>query len=503
MASFKGIESDSSSKAENPPEFEDAPQFNNSYGQQLSGFYTYLQPTPLRGAHLLYHSAPLAQELGLDESWFSLPKAAIWAGEALLSGMEPLAQVYSGHQFGVWAGQLGDGRGILLGEQQLSDGRSMDWHLKGAGLTPYSRMGDGRAVLRSVVREFLASEALHHLGIPTSRALTIVTSEHPVYREQAERGAMLLRVAESHVRFGHFEHFYYRQQPAQVKQLADYVIARHWPQYVGQAECYLLWFTDVVKRTARLIAQWQTIGFAHGVMNTDNMSILGITIDYGPFGFLDDYVPGYICNHSDHQGRYAFDNQPAVALWNLHRLGQALSGLMSVEQLQLALSAYEPELMAAYGQQMRAKLGFVESSSQDNELLTELLSLMTQEGRDYTRTFRLLSQVEMHSAQSPLRDDFIDRTGFDSWYSCYRARLQQEPIDDAQRQYLMKAVNPKYILRNYLAQQAIDHAEKDDIQPLQRLHQALQHPFAEQPEFDDLAKLPPDWGKHLEISCSS
>ena len=314
---------------------------------------------------------------------------------------------------------------------------------------------------------------------------------------------MLLRVAESHVRFGHFEHFYYRQQPAQVKQLADYVIARHWPQCIGQAECYLLWFTDVVKRTARLIAQWQTIGFAHGVMNTDNMSILGITIDYGPFGFLDDYVPGYICNHSDHQGRYAFDNQPAVALWNLHRLGQALSGLMSVEQLQLALSAYEPELMAAYGQQMRAKLGFVESSSQDNELLTELLSLMTQEGRDYTRTFRLLSQVEMHSAQSPLRDDFIDRTGFDSWYSRYRARLQQEPIDDAQRQYLMKAVNPKYILRNYLAQQAIDHAEKDDIQPLQRLHQALQHPFAEQPEFDDLAKLPPDWGKHLEISCSS
>lgn len=497
MTPFNFIQSDSASKSENTP------QFNNSYGQQLSGFYTHLQPTPLKGARLLYHSSPLALELGLDESWFSLPKASVWAGEALLPGMEPLAQVYSGHQFGVWAGQLGDGRGILLGEQQLSDGRSMDWHLKGAGLTPYSRMGDGRAVLRSVVREFLASEALHHLGIPTSRALTIVTSEHPVYREQPERGAMLLRVAESHVRFGHFEHFYYRQQPAQVRQLADYVIARHWPQWAGQPESYLLWFTDVVKRTARLIAHWQTVGFAHGVMNTDNMSILGITMDYGPFGFLDDYVPGYICNHSDHQGRYAFDNQPAVALWNLHRLGQALSGLMSVEQLQLALEAYEPELMAAYGQQMRAKLGFVENSSQDNELLTGLLSLMIQEGRDYTRTFRLLSLVEMHSAQSPLRDDFIDRAGFDGWYHRYRTRLQQEPIDDVQRQQLMKAVNPKYILRNYLAQQVIDHAEKDDIQPLQRLHQALQHPFAEQPEFDDLAALPPDWGKHLEISCSS
>ncbi len=364
-------------------------------------------------------------------------------------------------------------------------------------------MGDGRAVLRSVVREFLASEALHHLGVPTSRALTIVTSDHPVYREQAERGAMLLRVAESHVRFGHFEHFYYRQQPAQVKQLADYVIARHWPQWVGQEECYLLWFTDVVKRTARLMAHWQTIGFAHGVMNTDNMSILGITMDYGPFGFLDDYVPDYICNHSDHQGRYAFDNQPAVALWNLHRLGQALSGLLSTTQLQQALEAYEPELMAAYGQQMRAKLGFFESDSQDNELLTGLLSLMIKEGRDYTRTFRLLSEVETHSALSPLRDDFIGRAAFDSWYSRYRARLQQEQIDDAQRQQAMRAVNPKYILRNYLAQLAIDHAEKDDIQPLQRLHQALQQPFAEQPELNDLAALPPDWGKHLEISCSS
>ncbi len=205
-------------------------------------------------------------------------------------------------------------------------------------------------------------------------------------------------------------------------------------------------------------------------MNTDNMSILGITMDYGPFGFLDDYVPGYICNHSDHQGRYAYDNQPAVALWNLHRLGHALSGLMSADQLQLALEAYEPALMVAYGEQMRAKLGFLERDSQDNDLLTGLLSLMIKEGRDYTRTFRLLSEVEVHSAQSPLRDDFIDRAAFDDWYRRYRSRLQQESIDDDQRQQSMKAANPKYILRNYLAQQAITQAEKDDIQPLQRLH---------------------------------
>lgn len=478
-------------------------QFENAYQHQLAGFYTELNPTPLKGARLLYHSEPLARELGLDESWFTQDKTPIWAGEKLLPGMRPLAQVYSGHQFGVWAGQLGDGRGILLGEQRLADGRSMDWHLKGAGLTPYSRMGDGRAVLRSAIREFLASEALHHLGIPTTRALTIVTSEEPVYREQPERGAMLLRVAESHVRFGHFEHFYYRKQPEQVQQLADFVIARHWPQLQDQAEGYLLWFTDVVESTARLIAHWQTVGFAHGVMNTDNMSILGLTIDYGPYGFLDDYKPDYICNHSDHQGRYAFDNQPAVALWNLHRLAQTLSGLMSTEQLQQALAAYEPALMRAYGEQMRAKLGFFTQSQQDNDLLTGLLSLMAQEGRDYSRTFRLLSHTEQQQAQSPLRDEFIDRAAFDGWYQQYRQRLQQEQVSDAERQQAMKAVNPKLILRNYLAQQAIESAERDDVSKLARLHQALLTPFADAPEYDDLAALPPDWGKHLEISCSS
>ncbi|HFK7187970.1 protein adenylyltransferase SelO [Serratia odorifera] len=479
------------------------PQFENAYHQQLPGFYTELTPTPLQGVRLLYHSEPLAHELGLDDSWFTPDNVPVWAGERLLPGMQPLAQVYSGHQFGVWAGQLGDGRGILLGEQRLPDGRSMDWHLKGAGLTPYSRMGDGRAVLRSVVREFLASEAMHHLGIPTSRALTIVTSDQPVYREQPERGAMLMRIAESHVRFGHFEHFYYRKQPEQVRQLADFVIARHWPALADSADKYLLWFTEVVERTARLMADWQTVGFAHGVMNTDNMSILGITIDYGPYGFLDDYQPGYICNHSDHQGRYAFDNQPAVALWNLHRLAQTLSGLMRVEQLEAALAAFEPALMQAYGDKMRAKLGFFSQEKQDNDLLTGLLSLMTAEGRDYTRTFRLLSEVEQLQTRSPLRDEFIDRDAFDRWYLQYRQRLLQEQVSDEQRQRAMKAVNPKLILRNYLAQEAIEAAQKDDIGKLARLHQALLTPFDDDPRYEDFAALPPDWGKHLEISCSS
>jgi uncharacterized protein YdiU (UPF0061 family) len=314
---------------------------------------------------------------------------------------------------------------------------------------------------------------------------------------------MLLRVAESHVRFGHFEHFYYRKQSEQVRQLADFVIARHWSQWIDEQDRYLLWFTDVVERTARMIAHWQCVGFAHGVMNTDNMSILGLTMDYGPYGFLDDYRPDYICNHSDHQGRYAFDNQPAVGLWNLHRLAQTLSGLLSAEQLQQALAAYEPALMQAYGEQMRAKLGLFTQSKQDNDLLTGLLSLMAQEGRDYTRTFRLLSDVEQQQAQTPMRDEFIDRDAFDGWYQKYRQRLQFEQVSDAERQQAMKLANPKLILRNYLAQQAIEAAEQDDVSKLARLHQALLQPFADDAQYDDLAALPPDWGKHLEISCSS
>ncbi|GAB7215989.1 YdiU family protein [Dickeya oryzae] len=438
--------------------------FNNHYHQQLPGYYTELTPTPLHGARLLYHNAPLAQELGLSADWFEGDNQRIWSGERQLPGMAPLAQVYSGHQFGVWAGQLGDGRGILLGQQQLADGRTQDWHLKGAGLTPYSRMGDGRAVLRSVVREFLASEALHQLGIPTTRALTIVSSDHPVRREQEERGAMLLRVADSHVRFGHFEHFYYRREPEQVRQLADYVIACHWPQWQQDADRYSLWFSDVVERTARLIAHWQAVGFAHGVMNTDNMSILGLTIDYGPFGFMDDYQPDYVCNHSDHQGRYAFDNQPAVALWNLHRLAQSLSGLIPVERLQQALEGYEPALMQRFGELMRAKLGFDTPQAQDNELLVGLLQLMKRERADYTHIFRLLSETERHSSHSPLRDVFIDLAAFDGWFSAYRQRLMLESADDTERQQRMKQANPRYILRNYLAQQAIDLAEKRGYQ---------------------------------------
>lgn len=476
--------------------------FTTRWRDELPDYYTALTPTPLSNARLIWRNGPLAESLGVPEALFhSESGAGVWGGETLLPGMSPLAQVYSGHQFGVWAGQLGDGRGILLGEQQLADGSTRDWHLKGAGLTPYSRMGDGRAVLRSTIRESLASEAMHYLGIPTTRALSIVTSDTPVMRETREQGAMLMRIAESHVRFGHFEHFYYRRQPEKVRQLADFVIRHHWPQLQEEPDRYVAWFRDVVRRTAVMIARWQAVGFAHGVMNTDNMSILGLTMDYGPYGFLDDYNPAFICNHSDYQGRYSFENQPVVAQWNLQRLAQTLSPFIAVDALNGALDEYQTALLTEYGSLMRSKLGLFVPQEGDNEILNTLFALMAREGSDYTRTFRMLSHTEQQSADSPLRDEFIDRGAFDSWFATYRQRLQQEGIDDAQRQQQMQSVNPAVVLRNWLAQRAIDAAEQGDMAELERLHEILRQPFSDRS--DDYARRPPDWGKRLEVSCSS
>ncbi|WP_312074083.1 protein adenylyltransferase SelO [Atlantibacter sp.] len=478
------------------------PEFLTTWRDELPGFYSELSPTPLINARLFWHNESLAQSLQLPESLFDYEGGAgVWGGETLLPGMSPLAQVYSGHQFGVWAGQLGDGRGILLGEQQLSDGQRVDWHLKGAGLTPYSRMGDGRAVLRSTLRECLASEAMHSLGIPTTRALSIVTSDTSVYRETAERGAMMMRIAQSHVRFGHFEHFYYRREPERVQQLAEYVIRHHFPHLIDEPDRLALFLEQVIARTATMIAQWQAVGFSHGVMNTDNMSILGLTIDYGPYGFMDDWQPRFICNHSDYQGRYAFDNQPAVGLWNLQRLAQTFAPFVSADRLNALLEGYQEILLREYGALMRAKLGLMTQQRGDNELLNALLELMQREGSDFTRTFRMLSETEQLSAASPLRDEFIDRAAFDAWFTRYRDRLQQEGIADDVRQQAMKAVNPAIVLRNYLAQRAIEAAEQGDASEMKRLLEALREPFADRN--DEYSQRPPDWGKRLEVSCSS
>ncbi|WP_256740091.1 protein adenylyltransferase SelO family protein, partial [Cronobacter sakazakii] len=291
------------------------------------------------------------------------------------------------------------------------------------------------------------------------------------------------------------------REPERVRELAQYVIEHHFAHLAQEEDRFALWFGEVVTRTARLMASWQCVGFAHGVMNTDNMSILGLTMDYGPYGFLDDYQPGFICNHTDYQGRYAFDNQPGVGLWNLQRLAQALSPIIPAERLNALLDDYQPALLREWGRQMRAKLGFTVEKEGDNDYLRELLTLMAREGSDYTRTFRMLSETEQRSSASPLRDEFIDRATFDAWFARYRARLEEEGVEDDARQRLMKSVNPALVLRNWLAQRAIEAAERDDASELSRLLEALRNPFADRD--DDYTHRPPDWGKHLEVSCSS
>jgi hypothetical protein len=412
--------------------------------------------------------------------------------------------VYAGHQFGSYNPQLGDGRGLLLGEITGTDGTLWDIHLKGAGKTPYSRFGDGRAVLRSTIREYLGSEALAGLGIASTRALCIVGSHTPVQRESMETAAGLLRLAQSHIRFGHFEYFHYQQRPDLVATLADYVIDRHFPQWSATTDRHEQFFNEVVKRTAQMIADWQAAGFAHGVMNTDNMSILGDTFDYGPFGFLDDFNPGFICNHSDHQGRYAFNQQPSIGLWNLNALAHALSSLLSTEQLREALMRYEPQLQQRFNDNMQRKLGLKKTRPEDAQLVSDLLTLLAREGSDYTQFFRQLCDFSEHEECRQLSDHRVDRAGFERWAQNYRHRLSFESQTETTRQQQMKANNPKYILRNYLAQKAIEQAEDHgDFSEIERLLTLLQNPFDEHPEWEDYAKAPPEWGKKLAISCSS
>ena len=484
--------------------------FSNSFARLPEGFYQRLAVTPLQGAHLAAFNPQAAELLDLhpDEAQRE-DLAALFNGDRALPGSEPLAAIYAGHQFGQFVPQLGDGRAILLGEVMNQAGERWELQLKGAGITPFSRRGDGRAVLRSTIREYLCSEAMHGLGIPTTRALLMTGSEEEVYREQIERGAMLLRMAPSHVRFGSFELFYYRRQFEPIKQLADYVIEHHYPDLADHPSKYLELFRQVTLRTAELISQWQQVGFAHGVMNTDNMSILGLTLDYGPFGFLDHYEPGHICNHSDTYGRYAFDQQPYIGGWNLSKLGQAMLPVLDEEPEQAAAAAnaileeYEPRLQQHYHQGMLKKLGLKEGSDGDQALIDDLLKLLADNRVDYTRFFRGLCEFDETKEQSPLRDEFFDRNAFDTWAKRYAERLRAEGLPREQRQQQMKQVNPKYILRNYLAQQAIEIAEGGDYSEIERLHTLLQRPFDEQPENEHYAAAPPEWSEELEISCSS
>jgi serine/tyrosine/threonine adenylyltransferase len=481
--------------------------FDNSYARLPEAFYAKLNPTPFDSPPYLVHANRAAAELlDLDPEQFARPEfAGLFGGSMLAPGMEPLAMLYAGHQFGVYVPQLGDGRAILLGEVKNDRGERWDLHLKGAGMTPFSRDGDGRAVLRSTIREYLCSEAMHGLGIPTTRSLCIVGSDDKIYREQIETAATLLRMAPSHVRFGTFEIFYYRKQYEHLTVLADYVIDQFFPHLGTAREKYARFFSEVVERTAKLIARWQAIGWAHGVMNTDNMSILGITLDYGPFGFIDDYDAGFVCNHSDHNGRYAFNQQPYIGLWNLSCLAQVMLPLAEKEALKAGLDTYTPTFELEYLRLMRAKLGLQEERGGDEELVRDLLGLLQGSHTDYTIFFREIGTFSSAegATNEKLREHFLNRERFDEWMARYCDRLRMEQSRDDDRRLHMNRVNPKYVLRNYLAQIAIEKAQQKDFSEIDRLLTPLRSPFSDQPGMDGYAAPPPNWGKHLSVSCSS
>jgi uncharacterized protein YdiU (UPF0061 family) len=482
-------------------------RFANSFADLPATFYTRLMPTPIPAPYLVAASEQAAQLIGLaPTACASDDFIQIFAGNRAAADSQPLAAVYSGHQFGVWAGQLGDGRAILLGDVAAGDGGRLELQLKGSGATPYSRMGDGRAVLRSSIREYLCSEAMAALGIPTSRALSVIGSDQLAMRERPETTAVVTRMAPSFVRFGSFEHWYYNNQPEALKALADHVITGFYPELLAAENPYQAFLAEVTRRTAHLMAQWQAVGFMHGVMNTDNMSILGITLDYGPFGFMEAYDPRHICNHSDQQGRYAYNQQPQIGHWNCFALGQALLPLIgSVEATEAALSNYQAEYGAKLDELLHTKLGLQSHQPDDDKLLDAMFALMQGSHVDFTLFFRRLGNLrqEESSGDASLRDLFIDRAAFDAWALQYRARLKLENSQDHSRKLVMDANNPKYVLRNYLAQTAIEHAQNKDFSEVRKLQQILENPFDEQPQHAQYAELPPDWASGLEVSCSS
>ena len=492
-------------------------RFENSYAGLHPDFYQAVEPTPLPDPRLAAFNPDAAALIDLDPVQAGHPDAArLLSGSLPIPGAAPIAQAYAGHQFGVWVPQLGDGRAFLLGEVRNHRGESWDLHLKGGGQTRWSRFGDGRSVLRSVVREYLACEALHALGIPTTRALSIVASDLPVLRESPETAAAVIRLAPSHVRFGTFEYFAARGAVDRVRELADYVIERHYSggdgplRYAqGDSRRYSAFFGEVCRRTGRLIARWMAAGFAHGVMNTDNMSILGITLDYGPYGFLDDYDAGFICNHTDTGGQYAFDRQPSVGIWNCARLGEALmileGGAEATAPWQEALESYWPAFVTEYAERMRARLGLASARDEDGELLRDLLALL-QAGRvDYTRFFRELNSVNAGSSavNGTLSGMFMDRAGIEAWLERYRARLGAEQSVDAERRERMGRANPKYLLRNWVAQEAIAAAQRGEFGLIDALRRLLAAPYDEHPGWERYAEPPTLAAREIAVSCSS
>lgn len=507
--------------AELPGDPEEGPRV-----RQVNGAcWSRVRPTPVAAPRLLAHSPEVAALLGLsEEDVASAEFAEVFAGNRLLPGMEPYAACYGGHQFGHWAGQLGDGRAITLGELVNENG-SWELQLKGAGPTPYSRRADGRAVLRSSLREFLCSEAMHHLGVPTTRALSLVTTGESVVRDmfydgnpQREPGAVVCRVAPSFLRFGNYEIFASRGDGETLRRLVDWTITRHFPEIEGEGEeRYGRWFTEVCRRTAVVIAHWMRVGFVHGVMNTDNMSILGLTIDYGPYGWIDNFDPDWTPNTTDLPGRrYRFGQQPRVAQWNLSCLAGAIAGLFaSTEPLEAGLARYADVFTAESRAMTAAKLGLARFRDEDATLVSELYTLLARAEVDMTLWFRGLAALNLEAPSiRPMAGAFYDEElqnkqayALEAWLQRYAARLREDDLAPDARRALMLATNPRFVLRNYLAQEAIDLAEAGDLSRLHTLLELLRRPYDEQPEHAQFAARRPEWARERAgcsmLSCSS
>jgi serine/tyrosine/threonine adenylyltransferase len=506
-----------------PGDSSDAPHSRQVHGAMWSR----VKPTPVSAPKLIAHSREVAAMLGLSEGEVALPETvAALSGNGLLPGMQSYATVYGGHQFGNWAGQLGDGRAILLGEAVNADGEHFELQLKGAGPTPYSRRADGRAVLRSSIREFLCSEAMHHLGIPTTRALSLVVTGDMVERDmfydgnaEMEPGAIVCRVAPSFIRFGHFEIFASRGETALLKQLVDFTISNYFPQHASldASERVLAWFGEVCERTGKLIAEWMRVGFVHGVMNTDNMSILGLTIDYGPYGWIDNFDPGWTPNTTDAQGRrYCFGRQPGIAQWNLARLGDAIATLgVEADSIEREFAKYE----ASYSREIKRvysdKFGLDNWIDEQGDVVDAAFNWMSQSQVDMTIFFRSLvtaNSVDDLKVAFYLEEEWSRaRETVAAWFARY-ALISPGSNDAARaaratRIARMNAANPKYVLRNYLAQEAIDLAHTGDYSRIHELLEVLRRPYEEQPQYERYAAKRPDWAINKAgcsmLSCSS
>ena len=464
-------------------------------------FCVQVMPSPLSTPQLIHYNHTLAHDLNLESGKQQLHNLVnLLGGTATLKQYPALASLYAGHQFGVWVPELGDGRALLIAEHKDQHENIWELQTKGSGTTPFSRGADGRAVLRSSIREYLCSHAMASMGVPTTRALAIIGSNMPVYREQVETAAVILRVAPSFIRFGSFEVFAARKQTQQLRQLIDFVITNYYSEVSNTHFPELSFYQEVIKHTALMLAKWQALGFCHGVMNTDNMSILGLTLDYGPFGFMEEYNHDYICNHSDYHGRYAYVNQPYIAWWNLARLGEALLDIIPEEQVRSSLSGFSEHFTGYYLAEFGNKLGISDLGRGDLALVEELLAILAQHKIDWTIFWRQFSyQSSKPSLGVP--QVLLNNTMYIEWLKKYQVRASK--ISNEERQKIMLQVNPAIVPRNYMLQQAISRAQSNDFSEVDRLFRALTNPYIESAEFRDYQGYPPQGTKSIPISCSS